>query len=119
MYTQGPSGHPYWLKTNCSQPHAAVRFRHAAIWEACELSSKGALSSKNCELSCSENESTFPTGHTFPTSPAGLFGWQCGALGAQRGGGGGGWHGTAPCSVIVAGVTLAKLPTAEDIRPDA
>ena len=56
MYTQGPSGHPYWLKTNCSQPHAAVRFRHAAIWEACELSSKGALSSKNCELSCSENE---------------------------------------------------------------
>jgi hypothetical protein len=115
MNTQGPSGHPSWLKTNCSQPQTALPSRHAVIWEACELSSKG------CELSCSENASSFSTVHQFSPSPLGLFWTQCGALGGHRGGGGAQpfWVHTGPCSVIVAGVTLAKLPTAEDIRPDA
>ena len=59
MNMQGPPGHPSWLKTNCSQPQTALPSRHAAIWEACELSSKGELSAKGCALSCSENASSF------------------------------------------------------------
>ena len=46
MYTQGPSGHSYWLKTNCSQPQSSLPYRHAAIWEACEFSSKGELTQR-------------------------------------------------------------------------
>ena len=115
MNMQGPSGHPSWLKTNCSQPHTALPFQHAAIWEGggvpCELSSKG------CELSCSEKASAFGLVHQFPL--AGACGTQFGRLGGQIGGGQPIWVHTSPVSVIVAGVTLAKVPTAEDIRLDA
>lgn len=110
MNMQGPSGHPYWLKINCCQPHTALPFQHAAIWEGgggrpCEL-----LSSKGCELSCSENASLLSTVHEFPA--AGLCWTQFGALGGQRGGGVQPiWVCSCPVSVIVAGVTLAKVPT--------
>ena len=71
----------------------------------CEL-----LSSKGCELSCSENASLLSTVHEFPA--AGLCWTQFGALGGQRGGGVQPiWVCSCPVSVIVAGVTLAKVPT--------
>ena len=103
MNMQGPSGHPSWLKTNCSQPHTALPSRHSAT-VACELSPK------NCELSCSENASPFGLVHQVPPLPAGFCGMQFGWLGGQIGGGQPCWVHASPCSVIAEGVTLAKLP---------
>ncbi len=74
---------------------------------------------KNCEVSCSEKALGIGTGQVL-TSPPGFCWTQCGSAGGQRGGGGGQSvvpH-QNPDSLIVAGVTLAKLPTAEDIKPD-
>jgi hypothetical protein len=116
MNMQGPSGHPSWLKTNCSQPHTAPPFRHAAVSE--EEGGPCELSWKNSELSCSENASPFSFWHQVSLLPLGLSGMHFGWLGGQIGGGQPCWVNTHPDSLIVAGVTLSKLPTAEDIRPD-